>query len=61
MQAMKELGCNLVRVHIAGVDPRIYNIADKIGLLLWVEVPSPHSSTDRSRLNHGLSYCACWH
>ena len=28
---MKELGCNLVRIHIAGVDPRIYNLADKIG------------------------------
>jgi hypothetical protein len=52
MYAMKELGCNLVRVHIAGVDPRIYNLADEIGLLLWVEVPSPHSSTNTSRQNH---------
>lgn len=52
MVAMKELGCNLVRVHIAGVDPRIYNLADKLGLMLWVEVPSPHSSTARSRRNH---------
>ncbi|MCR5889936.1 glycoside hydrolase family 2 [Hymenobacter sp. J193] len=52
MHAMLELGCNLVRVHIAGVDPRIYNLADELGLLLWVEVPSPHSSTPRSRENH---------
>ncbi|GAB3528771.1 glycoside hydrolase family 2 [Pontibacter brevis] len=52
LYAMKELGCNLVRVHIAGVDPRIYNLADEIGLLLWVEVPSPHSSTPLSRQNH---------
>lgn len=52
MQSMKALGCNLVRVHIAGVDPRIYNLADKLGLLLWVEVPSPHSSTAQSRQNH---------
>ncbi|HVF95994.1 MAG TPA: glycoside hydrolase family 2 TIM barrel-domain containing protein, partial [Flavisolibacter sp.] len=52
MYAMKKLGCNLVRIHIAGVDPRIYNLADKIGLLLWVEVPSPHSSTQRSRAFH---------
>ena len=49
---MKKLGCNMVRIHIAGVDPRIYNLADKIGLLLWVEVPSPHSSTHRSRGFH---------
>lgn len=52
MRAMKELGCNLVRVHIAGIDPRIYNLADKLGLMLWVEVPSPHSSTAQSRQNH---------
>ena len=52
MFAMKELGCNLVRIHIAGVDPRIYNLADKLGLMLWVEVPSPHQSTPKSRLAH---------
>jgi beta-galactosidase/beta-glucuronidase len=50
--AMKKLGCNTVRVHIAGVDPRIYDLADEIGLLLWVEIPSPHSSTQASRANH---------
>ncbi|HEV7333326.1 MAG TPA: glycoside hydrolase family 2 TIM barrel-domain containing protein [Flavisolibacter sp.] len=52
MHAMKALGCNLVRIHIAGVDPRIYNLADSLGLMLWVEVPSPHSSTPRSRQFH---------
>ncbi len=52
MHAMKELGCNLVRIHIAGVDPRIYNLADKMGMLLWVEVPSPHQSNPKSRANH---------
>ncbi|MGV3658286.1 MAG: glycoside hydrolase family 2 TIM barrel-domain containing protein, partial [Chitinophagaceae bacterium] len=52
MYAMKELGCNLVRIHIAGVDPRIYNLADKLGLLLWVEVPSPHRSSPESRRAH---------
>jgi beta-galactosidase/beta-glucuronidase len=50
--AMQALGCNLVRVHIAGIDPRLYNLADELGLLLWVEVPSPHTSTPRSRQNH---------
>jgi beta-galactosidase/beta-glucuronidase len=52
MRAMQELGCNLVRVHIAGIDPRVYNLADEMGMLLWVEVPSPHSSSRRSRQNH---------
>ena len=52
MLAIKQLGCNLVRIHIAGVDPRVYNLADKLGLLLWVEVPSPHRSSRKSRENH---------
>jgi len=52
MHAMKELGCNLVRVHIAGIDPRVYDLADEMGMLLWVEVPSPHSSSQGSRQNH---------
>jgi hypothetical protein len=52
LYAMKELGCNLVRIHISGVDPRVYKLADKIGILLWVEVPSPHRSSHRSRENH---------
>jgi beta-galactosidase/beta-glucuronidase len=52
MRAIKELGCNLVRVHISGIDPRVYDVADEMGLLLWVEVPSPHSSSQRSRENH---------
>ncbi|MBA3440509.1 MAG: glycoside hydrolase family 2 [Pyrinomonadaceae bacterium] len=52
MSAMKCLGCNLVRVHISGIDPRIYDLADEMGMLLWVEVPSPHSSSQRSRDNH---------
>jgi hypothetical protein len=52
MIAMKKLGCNLVRIHIAGVDPRIYKLADRIGMMLWVEVPSPHRSNHKSRTNH---------
>lgn len=50
--AIQALGCNLTRIHIAGIDPRIYDLADEIGMLLWVEVPSPHQSSARSRENH---------
>lgn len=52
LQAIKELGCNLTRVHIAGIDPRIYDLADQMGMMLWVEVPSPHTSSQRSREHH---------
>ncbi|MFL5928660.1 MAG: glycoside hydrolase family 2 protein [Gaiellaceae bacterium] len=51
-EAIRELGANLVRVHITGIDPRIYALADEMGLLLWLEVPSPHSSSERSRAAH---------
>ncbi len=52
LHAVKRLGCNLARIHIAGIDPRIYDLADEIGLMLWVEIPSPHSSNQISRDNH---------
>jgi beta-galactosidase/beta-glucuronidase len=52
LSAIKELGCNLVRVHIAGIDPRIYQLADELGLLVWVEVPSPHRPGRKSRAAH---------
>jgi len=50
--AIRALGYNLTRIHIAGIDPRIYDLADEIGMLLWVEVPSPHRSSRRSRAHH---------
>jgi hypothetical protein len=49
---VKKLGCNLLRVHISGIDPRIYELADELGMLVWVEVPSPHQSSARSRAEH---------
>jgi beta-galactosidase/beta-glucuronidase len=52
LEAMSKLGCNLVRIHIDGIDPRMYDLADELGMLLWVEIPSPHSSSVRSRQNH---------
>jgi hypothetical protein len=45
-------GCNLLRIHIAGADPLPLYLADELGLLVWVEVPSPHVSNEASRANH---------
>jgi transposase-like protein len=52
LYAVQKLGCNLVRARIAGIDPRVYQLADELGVLLWVEVPSPHRSSVRSREKH---------
>ncbi len=45
-------GANLLRIHIAGADPLPLFLADQLGLLVWVEVPSPHVSNEASRANH---------
>src|SRR5688572_12959100 len=36
----KEMGLNCLRVHIKVADPRYYAAADKIGLLIWTELPN---------------------
>ncbi|MCZ8102775.1 MAG: hypothetical protein O9972_33380 [Burkholderiales bacterium] len=45
----KELGLNCLRCHIKAPDPRYYEVADRIGLLIWTELPNGGLSTDRSR------------
>jgi hypothetical protein len=50
--ARQVTGCNLLRIHIAGADPLPLHLADALGLLVWVEVPSPHVSNEVSRANH---------
>ncbi len=39
-QRAKEMGLNCLRVHIKVADPRYYAAADKIGLLIWTELPN---------------------
>lgn len=36
----KEMGLNCLRVHIKIADPRYYAAADKVGLLVWTELPN---------------------
>ena len=45
----KELGLNCLRCHIKAADPRYYEVADRIGMLIWTELPNGGMSTDRSR------------
>lgn len=44
----KELGLNGLRCHIKVPDPRYYEVADRIGLLIWAELPNTGRLTDRS-------------
>jgi hypothetical protein len=45
----RELGLNCLRCHIKAPDPRYYEAADRVGLLIWAELPNGGFSTERSR------------
>ena len=45
----KELGLNCLRCHIKAADPRYYEVADRMGMLVWTELPNGGMTTDRSR------------
>jgi Glycosyl hydrolases family 2, TIM barrel domain/Glycosyl hydrolases family 2/Glycosyl hydrolases family 2, sugar binding domain len=36
----KALGLNLLRCHIKVPDPRYYDVADRLGMLIWTEIPN---------------------
>jgi hypothetical protein len=44
----KELGLNLLRCHIKVPDPRYYEVADRLGLLVWTEIPNVQYFTKKS-------------
>ena len=36
----RRLGFNCLRIHIKVEDPRYYEVADRLGLLIWTEIPN---------------------
>jgi hypothetical protein len=44
----KHLGLNTLRCHIKVPDPRYYEVADRLGLLVWTEVPNVANFTSKS-------------
>ena len=47
IQSMKTFGFNMVRKHIKVEPARWYYWTDKMGLLVWQDMPSPNSYTDK--------------
>jgi hypothetical protein len=45
----RELGLNMLRCHIKIPDPRYFDVADRMGMLIWTEIPNVATLTDRSR------------
>jgi Glycosyl hydrolases family 2, TIM barrel domain/Glycosyl hydrolases family 2, sugar binding domain/Glycosyl hydrolases family 2 len=44
----KALGLNLLRCHIKVPDPRYYEAADRLGMLIWTEIPNVATFTENS-------------
>ncbi|MDQ4078026.1 MAG: beta galactosidase jelly roll domain-containing protein, partial [Chloroflexota bacterium] len=44
----KELGLNCLRCHIKVPDPRYYEVADRVGMLIWTELPNWRSPTAKA-------------
>ncbi len=44
----KEMGLNCLRLHIKIGDPRYYEVADRMGMLVWTELPCWQTLTDES-------------
>ena len=42
IKAMKDLGCNMIRKHIKIEPARWYYWADRLGILVWQDLPSPN-------------------
>jgi hypothetical protein len=45
----KHLGLNTLRCHIKVADPRYYDVADRLGMLVWTELPNGGRATARAR------------
>ncbi|GHC65238.1 glycoside hydrolase family 2 protein [Neogemmobacter tilapiae] len=48
LRKAKELGLNMLRCHIKVPDPRYYEVADRLGMLIWTEIPNVASLTEGS-------------
>ena len=48
VQATKDMGFNLIRKHLKVEPARWYYWADRIGLLVWQDMPSPNSYLDKA-------------
>lgn len=49
LRKAKALGLNCIRLHIKAADPRYLDAADRVGILIWAELPNGGLSTERSR------------
>jgi len=56
IEKMKEFGFNMVRKHIKVESPRWYYWADKLGLMVWQDMPSANSYTSNPAFLNEAAY-----
>lgn len=56
LRKAKQMGLNCLRYHIKLADPRYYEVADRLGMLLWVDFPNWLQLTDavKERVRSGF-------
>jgi hypothetical protein len=48
LRKAKAMGLNLLRCHIKVPDPRYYEVADRLGMFIWTEIPNVATFTEKS-------------
>ena len=48
LRKAKAMGLNCLRLHIKVPDPRYYEVADRLGMLVWTEIPNVETWTPSS-------------
>ena len=56
VRSAKALGLNCLRIHIKVEDPRYYEVADRLGLLIWTEIPNWALLTEASSKRGKLTF-----
>ena len=60
IEYLKRIGCNMVRVHIKVHPERWYYYCDKLGILVWQDMVSPHTSYSRSEIGGAKEFEREW-